>query len=624
MLQCNEVKLGKTGLELWTQPLPPGHSTDFYRDLALLHCSQAGRLGQPLSKLVKSGDYKALCNFVFEYSDATAWELYHARQVCALFSKLEYLEIGIDKRGTALKTYFEAEDRCHETNEVFRALSEGRFNFRTPVDRVLSDATRKIARVLGPCPPIRRLGLRFGPGSTVLTKKREAHPSIKLDAGLCCSEDLLGKLPELLLEIPSWAAYEHCYPFVDGGLLVIDGDCSILREEYYSLIHLGQPSKAEVHFRATFPILLEDEFVDFVPKNAKTHRVTTKPTPLSGMLQLGIGDYMARRLLRFGIDTFDQSINQRLAKEGSLTGALATLDLSSASDLLSYGLVLHLLPPDWFELLASCRSSYAIVDGKRIFQEKFSSMGNGFTFPLETLIFWALSSASCDEGDVVSVYGDDIIIPSRHVPLLVEVLHATGSKLNLNKSYSSGEFRESCGTDWYRGFNIRPYYPRKEVSGEVLFTLHNFYVQSGQMELADIVLGLIPEHLRLFGPARLGDGVLHRSWLPGKKKGHIDKGYCGSVTLMYKKSSGKMKVNDLHPAWPSYCAYRRSADSLLPADVKPIDPFRNLGVNWSHAKFLRTTALPSRSVTPCDDGYLLTVPLPRNSTAYETVLNYSF
>ena len=91
-------------------------------------------------------------------------------------------------------------------------------------------------------------------------------------------------------------------------------------------------------------------------------------------------------------------------------------------------------------------------------------MGNGFTFPLETLIFWALTASAC-EGDVdsVSVYGDDIICPRERADDVIDTLTMCGFKINLEKSFVEGPFRESCGCDYYKGIDIRPFYKKEPV-----------------------------------------------------------------------------------------------------------------------------------------------------------------
>jgi hypothetical protein len=134
--------------------------------------------------------------------------------------------------------------------------------------------------------------------------------------------------------------------------------------------------------------------------------------------------------------------------------------MSSASDTISYNVILELLSPDWFELLDAARSQYFTYEGRRYPLEKISSMGNAFTFELESLIFLALARATCEvlriRADKVNVYGDDVIIPVAAYDLFSEILNCLGFEVNQAKSFKQGPFRESCGKDWFLGSEVRP------------------------------------------------------------------------------------------------------------------------------------------------------------------------
>jgi hypothetical protein len=96
-------------------------------------------------------------------------------------------------------------------------------------------------------------------------------------------------------------------------------------------------------------------------------------------------------------------------------------------------------------------------------------MGNGFTFELETLIFYAAALAVCKylgvEGSI-SVYGDDVIIPSPAFDLYVSFCSHLGFTTNTSKSFSRGSYRESCGAHWWDGTCIKPIFLRKELNGQ--------------------------------------------------------------------------------------------------------------------------------------------------------------
>lgn len=205
-----------------------------------------------------------------------------------------------------------------------------------------------------------------------------------------------------------------------------------------------------------------------VPKNSEIDRAAAKEPDLNLFLQKGVGAFIRKRLKSvLHVDLNDQTRNQNLARQGSLTGLLATLDLSSASDLISRELVRLVLPELWFDLLDSIRSQAIVVDGELIPLNMFSSMGNGFTFELESLIFWAITNAVCYLTGIrgtISVYGDDIILPRDAAPLVGRVLAFFGFKLNSKKSFWRGPFRESCGKHWYKGVDVTPFYIKEPVS----------------------------------------------------------------------------------------------------------------------------------------------------------------
>jgi hypothetical protein len=173
-----------------------------------------------------------------------------------------------------------------------------------------------------------------------------------------------------------------------------------------------------------------------------------------------------------------------MAARGSVDQNLATIDLSSASDTISTGLVKHLLPPVAFGVLNAIRSKTTDVNGVPLPMEMFSSMGNGFTFPLQTLIFSTLVRAVYLEAGIkplsdntefrnYSCFGDDIICLSQVYDKVVRVLEACGFEVNKDKSYSSGSFRESCGKDYYEGHNVRAVYLRKVDTVQDLYSSFN-------------------------------------------------------------------------------------------------------------------------------------------------------
>ncbi|UHM27709.1 MAG: RNA-dependent RNA polymerase [Fushun levivirus 6] len=214
--------------------------------------------------------------------------------------------------------------------------------------------------------------------------------------------------------------------------------------------------------------IVEGNVVFTVPKSDDIDRAAAKEPDLNMFLQKACGLHIRRRLKGVGIDLNDQTRNQELARIASIDGSLATLDLSSASDSVTWKLVAELLPPDWFRVLSDLRSDRGLIDGSWHEWATMSTMGNGFTFELESLIFWALArSAAYYFGcpGVISVYGDDIIVPTKLAKPLMNVLGFCGFLVNPDKSFWSGSFRESCGAHWNAGVDVKPFYCRTPLIG---------------------------------------------------------------------------------------------------------------------------------------------------------------
>nr|UJQ85204.1 MAG: hypothetical protein 3 [Leviviridae sp.] len=209
-----------------------------------------------------------------------------------------------------------------------------------------------------------------------------------------------------------------------------------------------------------------------VPKTSKISRtIATEPT-LNMFYQLGAGRVIEGVLRRFfGISLERQPfVNRWYARKGSVDGSFATIDLSSASDTISRELVRFLLPRDVYSVLDLLRTHYVDIAGEPVELGMFSTMGNGFTFPLQTLIFAALIRAHYTRNSLhqrvagipqYSVFGDDIIVSREAYDGVCSLLGYAGFSVNFNKSFNAGAFRESCGADYFKGTNIRGVYLRE-------------------------------------------------------------------------------------------------------------------------------------------------------------------
>jgi len=230
-------------------------------------------------------------------------------------------------------------------------------------------------------------------------------------------------------------------------------------------------------------VLIKGSRLSTVQKNEDTDRTIAIEPSGNMAMQLAAGSYLEGALRTIGLDIrFQQEKNKSLAERGSRENSLATVDLKSASDMISMDLVRLLLPPDWYELLVRLRSQVIEVEGEWIEMNMMSTMGNGFTFPLMTLILVSLIYAyrSLKGGPTLfidwthtAVFGDDIIVPSHEYERLCEVLDGAGLIVNHDKSYSVGHFRESCGGDFHKGVDITPFYVKTLADDSSIYVAIN-------------------------------------------------------------------------------------------------------------------------------------------------------
>lgn len=216
-------------------------------------------------------------------------------------------------------------------------------------------------------------------------------------------------------------------------------------------------------------VVVQGSRLTTVPKNETTERTIAIEPSGNMALQLAAGKYLQLALRSIGLNIqTQQPINKALAKRGSIDGSVATIDLKSASNLYGLDLIRLLLPPSWVRLLAAVRSEFIeIPDKTQVQLNMVSTMGNGFTFPLMTLINCALIYAyRAQRGGPnlfidwtsTAVYGDDIIVPTHEYEGVCSMLESVGLVVNHDKSYSEGPFRESCGGDYHDGVDITPFY----------------------------------------------------------------------------------------------------------------------------------------------------------------------
>jgi hypothetical protein len=216
--------------------------------------------------------------------------------------------------------------------------------------------------------------------------------------------------------------------------------------------------------------------VVFVEKDSRGPRlISMEPRELMFIqqgLMTKLYDHVSKhRAIASQLDFTDQSRNRDGARKASLTHDVSSLDLSEASDRVSWELVEHLFPRDWVTALAATRSLFTVLpDGRMVIFRKFAPMGSALCFPVEAICFWALAHAAVPDGGAflertltdnlsdddytLSVFGDDILCESEFTSNTVKNLESVGLKVNLSKSYTQGPFRESCGGDYLNGVDV--------------------------------------------------------------------------------------------------------------------------------------------------------------------------
>jgi hypothetical protein len=214
--------------------------------------------------------------------------------------------------------------------------------------------------------------------------------------------------------------------------------------------------------------------VCLVPKDSRGPRVISCEPAERMFIQQGIMRKLyetleAHNLTSGRINFSDQTINQELARLSSKGEvSLATIDLSDASDRVSFELIRRVFPSNWFECLEASRSEETILPNGRVVKlNKFAPMGSSCCFPVEALVFWACAVATqriargLKSFPDVYVYGDDIITDSASAELVMMGLEKIGLAVNRDKSYVKGPFRESCGGDYHNGMDVTPVRVRK-------------------------------------------------------------------------------------------------------------------------------------------------------------------
>nr|APG77064.1 hypothetical protein [Beihai levi-like virus 6] len=253
-------------------------------------------------------------------------------------------------------------------------------------------------------------------------------------------------------EFPTWPVrLEKFFPYSDWGMV---------NHSTYDLNSEG------IHDTLDPPAKLID-----VPKDYKGPRLIASEPISSQYIQQGLMKVLRKNVrqspLRFSVDFLSQEPSKELALSSSASRGMSTIDLSSASDRLSCALVECAFRTNYrfLEILNSARTpTVRLPDGSVLVQRKFAAQGAAFTFPVQSVIYACIcigvlrsdnpKARITDLARKVRVFGDDMIVPRHLFSRICWVLEACGLKVNFSKSFSKGYFRESCGTDAYKGVDV--------------------------------------------------------------------------------------------------------------------------------------------------------------------------
>jgi hypothetical protein len=302
-----------------------------------------------------------------------------------------------------------------------------------------------------------------------------------------------------------------------------------------------------------------------VPKTAKGPRlIAAEPTAHQWCQQL-ILRFLEERLSGLFDTNFvsfrHQELSRALVVRASLDRSLATVDLSSASDRLTCWVVERAFRKNrsLLEALHATRTRW-VVDrvkdspnyGDYFVTKKFATQGTAVTFPIQSIIFLIIALTACGFEakspedflcnkrfckslgrlrNKVRVFGDDIIIPSSGYAPLKTLLHLLGLKVNEDKSFVNGYFRESCGMDAYMGVDVTPIKSKVfEATGpqsrQSIVDYSNNLHQAGLWNAAKAAESMLPRWVVSNLPVGgIGCGGVGRASFCGERREHLRKRY---------------------------------------------------------------------------------------------------
>lgn len=349
----------------------------------------------------------------------------------------------------------------------------------------------------------------------------------------------------------------------------------------------AQP-REDMHLEASYNRSLNEPPVKLlaVPKTYKGPRLIASEPVAHQFLQQGILEWIRQNLpypLQVCIDFHDQEPSQEAALTASIDGKIATIDLTSASDRLSCWVVERCFrrKPEILRALHATRTRWLVNStgvGEKFFikLKKHACQGSAATFPLQSIVYACVGIAAMlyeygrpvrnksvlDMARRIRVFGDDIIMPSLAVQSLTLLLAHIGLKVNMGKTHVNGHFRESCGMDAYKGYDVTPVYIRDLELGRSAERLaswvdvsNNAY-SAGLWTLSEWMMNEIPHKVRRLVP------ISNRSLSCVTFRTHQD-GLLSSSRTRYSRTLHRDEILALQVTTRSIRRRRDSHQSLL-------------------------------------------------------------
>ena len=283
-----------------------------------------------------------------------------------------------------------------------------------------------------------------------------------------------------------------------------------------------------------------------VLKTQKAPRLFAKEPSCNQWCQQSVRSYLTDAIsacvIGDSIDFGRQELSGELALAGSIDGSLATIDLSSASDRLSCAVVERMFRKNdsLLSAMIASRTRYIVnrldVKQPKLHKlRKFASMGSALTFPVQSIVFYTLCCAaglvatgtSLRDWTVIArqvrVYGDDLIVPVSWMPFVEKLFTGLLLKINRSKTFTGKNFRESCGSDCFRGYYVTPGQVRQFYDESKLSTLQgvvdtsNNLFYKGFWHASSYVLSTVQEGIRKLIPSVrvVSDALTGRPIIPG-------------------------------------------------------------------------------------------------------------